>query len=518
MGNGDPRSSGHAGPAFAARLPDLALYGAVALVSLLIYGQTVGFPLIWDSASLITENPATRTFDPLTAFTAPTTIGGAGAAGDRVGQLYYYRPVLQVLISGWYQLAGANSALWHGLAVTLNIVACLLVFRLMRAMEQPRWAAFAVALLFAVNPGRVAGITSVYGLSNQFFGVFALAAFLCWVREARGWTLGFLALALGCRETAVLFPAIALFWALLFKKDRRAWGWLGAQVALVAAYLAARALVVETPGLTTVAPLTWANTVAVIVSNHLHSLAWPGWGAREYPMADYSDFSLQFVLSYAVLAGGVIALVWGAKRNRWVAFWLLWFGTWLSIHFNVGRFGDFLMAEKDNYLLALSFAVLFVAAARMARQYAPILCAAVVVAQGGLSAWRASYWHDPVTFFSSAIEHAPGFAPLYYNLGLALVDDQDFSAAAAAFRKTVQLVPNHSMAWNNLGNIRYMNRDLAGATRAWRNAYDADPGNMMAAYNLSLAYSRLGDRQTAAQYYARYLTLKAGKEAQAPPR
>lgn len=516
MTSGNPARLGGAGADLVERLPDLALYAFLGLVSILIYGQSIGFPLIWDSASLITENPATRTFDPLSAFTTPTTIGPEGYVGDKVDQIHYYRPVLRLLISGWYQVAGESAALWHALAVFLNIAAVFLVFRLMRAMNQPRWVAMTVALLFAVNPGRVSGVTWIYSLSNQFFGVFVLAAFLCWVREARWWSLGFLALALGCRESAILFPAIALVWELLFKTEKRAWAWLGAHGALAAGLVVARFLVVGTVEWAAPSPLVWLNTVAVITSGHLHSLVWPNWGVRFYPLEDISSFSPRLLLSYGVLASGLIALGWGLKRNRWVAFWLLWFGVWLSIHFSVGRFGDFLMAEKNNYLLALSFAVLLIAVSQLARRYALVLCAVVAVAQAGLSAWRVTHWRDPVTYFSSAIEQAPRFPALQYGLAMAHVTAKDYSGAEAAFLRTIELVPGHSMAWNNLGNIRYMRQDVAGAIKAWRRAFDADSGNMMAAHNLSLGYSRIGDRQAAARYYSHYLKLRAAQAT--PPR
>lgn len=498
------------------RIPTWALYLLLALISLAIYGQSIGFPLIWDSAQLITENPSIRAFDPIGAFAAPTTIGASGYSGQPFEQGGYYRPVLQLLFSGWYQLAGESSALWHGLALAVNVVTVMLAFRLMQAMKQPQWAAFAIVLLFAVNPGRVSAITLVYGLSNQFFGVFILSAFLCWVREERWWSLGFFLLALGCRETAVLYPLIALIWELLFKKENRPWVSLGAHVGLVAIYLVARHLVGATAGLTTLSPVVWLNCVVVILSSHLHSLAWPSWGVRYYPLEEFATLSLRALAGYGVLIGGLLALLWGWKRNRWVAFWLLWFGVWISVHFNVGQFGEFLMDEKNNYLLALSFAALFVSLAKLSREYALVLCLAVVVAQGGLSAWRASHWHDPITFYSSAIEQAPQFATLHYNLGNAHVDAEAFPEAEEAFLKTVELAPGHSMAWNNIGNIRYMRQDLPGAARAWQNSFNANPMNMMAAHNLSLAYSRLGDQEAAALYYSRYLKLKALQTAPLP--
>lgn len=498
------------------RLPAWALYAVLALVSLAIYGQTVGYPLIWDSAQLILNNPTIRSFDPVAAFTMPTSIDSGEFTGDPGSVLQYYRPVLQLIMSGWYQIAGENAAPWHALAVLANIAAVILAFHLVRAMGQPRWAAFAVALLFAVNPGRVAGIASVYGLSDQTFGIFILAAFLCWVREARGWALAFLALALGCRETAILFPLVTLAWELLFReRGERPWAWLARLCGLVAAYLAVRGLVVGGAPLTALPPLQLLNAITAITANHVLSIIWPGWGVHEYPMEDFSALSARILASYAVLSAGVAGLAWGVKRNRWAAFWLLWFGIWLSIHFNVGRFGEYLMAEKNNYLLALSFAAIFVAAARLAGRHALAVCAVVAVLHGGLAAWRATHWRDPVVFFASAIESTPNFATLHYNLAGTYIQREDFSNAEKAYLETVKVNPRHSMAWNNLGNIRYIKTDVAGAAEAWRKALDANSDNMMAAYNLSLAYKKLGDPEAAARYYSHYLKLKtaAGKSS-----
>lgn len=492
------------------RLPAWTLYALLALVSLAIYGQTVGFPLIWDSSGLILYNPAIRSFDPVTAFAAPTAVGTDGYAGDPLAQLEYYRPVLQLILSGWYRIAGQSPAWWHALSVLADIASVILAFHLVRAMGQPRWVAFAIAMLFAANPGRVAGVAWVYSLSDQTFGLFILAAFLCWVREARGWALAFLALALGCRETAVLFPLVALSWELLFRqREERAWGWLAALCGLVAAFLVAHGLVAGSAGLTSLPPVRLFNSIAVIVANHVLSILWPGWGVHEYPLEDYSAFSLRVLLSYAVAGAGLAALAWTLRRNSWAAFWLLWFGIWLSIHFNVGLFGEFLMAEKNNYLLALSFAALFVAAAQVAGRYALAVCAVVLVLHGGLAAWRTSHWRDPVIYFTSAIASTPGFATLHYNLAGAYRAREDFVRAEQAYLDTIAVDPRHSMAWNNLGNIRFMRKDIRGAAQAWQTAFDASPSNMMAAYNLSLAYARLGDPAAAARYRAIYQQLKA---------
>ena len=55
------------------------------------------------------------------------------------------------------------------------------------------------------------------------------------------------------------------------------------------------------------------------------------------------------------------------------------------------------------------------------------------------------------------------FAPAWFNLGVALTQLEDFSAAAAAYEQTLQLRPNYAPAWFNLGAVaaRVERRELA---------------------------------------------------------
>jgi lipoprotein NlpI len=56
--------------------------------------------------------------------------------------------------------------------------------------------------------------------------------------------------------------------------------------------------------------------------------------------------------------------------------------------------------------------------------------------------------------FREVIRTRPGFAQAHFNLGVALARQKKFSAAAAAFQKTLELDPSNNAAREQLGIAR----------------------------------------------------------------
>jgi len=80
----------------------------------------------------------------------------------------------------------------------------------------------------------------------------------------------------------------------------------------------------------------------------------------------------------------------------------------------------------------------------------------------------------------------------WYNLGNGFCTTQEFSAAAAAYQRAVQLQPDYGPAWNNLGTIEAMAGNTRAALRDYRQA--ATLGDGLGAAN----YARLEQALSAA--------------------
>jgi tetratricopeptide (TPR) repeat protein len=94
----------------------------------------------------------------------------------------------------------------------------------------------------------------------------------------------------------------------------------------------------------------------------------------------------------------------------------------------------------------------------------------------------------------------------YNRQGLALLQEDRFAEAEAAFRKSAAGNPEGAAApLNNLG-VAYFSADQPDkAVGAFRDAVSRDPGNPEAHYNLGLAYLSAGNKVAA---YAEFLNLR----------
>jgi tetratricopeptide (TPR) repeat protein/TolB-like protein/DNA-binding winged helix-turn-helix (wHTH) protein len=99
-----------------------------------------------------------------------------------------------------------------------------------------------------------------------------------------------------------------------------------------------------------------------------------------------------------------------------------------------------------------------------------------------------------------------GSAAGWANLGTAYMLAADFTSAAPAFEKAIELEPR-STFYSNLGLMRYYLGDFAGAIEAHRRATELSPGNYLAWSNLGDAYYASGRGGEAREAFATALEV-----------
>ncbi|MDE3089677.1 MAG: hypothetical protein KGJ80_09905 [Chloroflexota bacterium] len=135
----------------------------------------------------------------------------------------YFRPVGHAFTLLDYVLGGTDPLVYHLTNLAFHLLATFQVFVLTRLLTRRRLPAIIAALLFGVLPvhaGAVSWIAARYDVIAGFFYLTALIFFI--LSERRSMTLyyvaalGFFALALASKETAITFPAIVLLYDILF--------------------------------------------------------------------------------------------------------------------------------------------------------------------------------------------------------------------------------------------------------------------------------------------------------------
>lgn len=157
--------------------------------------------------------------------------------------LRFYRPVAFWLMKLQYTLVGWHPTGAHVFSLLWHLIAAMLVYTLAhKCIGRRRWGAVAAAL-FAAHPGHVSTVYWIACQTELMVVTFILASLLSYSRYSNwptplfadrwriangpgvpgghvGWLIGsflFFALALGCRENAVVLPVLAVAGDLLVR-------------------------------------------------------------------------------------------------------------------------------------------------------------------------------------------------------------------------------------------------------------------------------------------------------------
>ncbi len=84
----------------------------------------------------------------------------------------------------------------------------------------------------------------------------------------------------------------------------------------------------------------------------------------------------------------------------------------------------------------------------------------------------------------TAVKIAPNYAISHCNLGMALLDMENYDGSLAALQRAIEINPNFATAHNNIGTALRKKLDFAGAEKSYRTALQHDPDEANAHNNL----------------------------------
>ena len=116
--------------------------------------------------------------------------------------------------------------------------------------------------------------------------------------------------------------------------------------------------------------------------------------------------------------------------------------------------------------------------------------------------------HDKsIPLLRKALQLKPNYPEAHNNLGVALKEQGDLTAAIASYKNALQLKPNHPEAHNNLGTALKEQGDLNAAIASYNNALQLKPNHPETHYNLGVALQEQGDLDEALINHKRALEL-----------
>jgi hypothetical protein len=436
----------------------------------------------------------------------------------------YYRPMVTVSYGLDALLSGARPIGYHLTNLALHAVASVLFLAVLRRFAMPPLVAGITAIAFAVHPALTAAVAWIPGRNDSLLAVFALGAWLFFLRDrsltsqsererktgrredGRDWDangsagaraidrtmhMGLFALALLTKETAIALPLVWLLQAVLVgpRPEGRAfygagWALLVGTVVLLHRALSGGVNAVSAGALAGNLPQLFACLGKVVFPVDPTVLAapedvspWPGLiaalgiaagtrfvhGVRPAVVA-FGMSAFVLLLLPVLAAPGTLVL-----DNR---LYLPACGALLAVA-EIGRAAAFERAEplEPKLFVALSAIALLVLVA--------------------ITAGYEESFRDPRAFARAAVSGAPHSALAHFCLGKAYQTDGEDDRALAEYETSLALGPGE-VVHNNIAVIHMAHARWADAERELREELAADPRYARAYGNLAIVLRHEG--------------------------
>lgn len=508
----------------------------LVLIMVAIFQGVIANGFVYDDERQLVDNPFIRNahlWRNIFSGSVWSFLGGQSRGN-------FYRP-LQIFCY-WlvYRLVGADAAVYHLMGLVFYAGALVLVFRLGRDLLGSELAAFAGALLWALQPLHVEPVAWISGTPDVGCGFFYLLAFWLFVRaeqaedrRALRHLLAVLAYlpALFFKETALSLPLLLLTYWLFFPTGEPWWSrsrlarWLP-YVATVFLYLGIRIAIM---GHFSTTAQVWGINLRVVgaalglLGQHAKLFFWP------VHLNVFRTFDLRASLlspwpwlTLLVLLG----TLWLRKREPALAFLLIWWLVTLLPVTDYRQLSYPLVAERFSYLpsFGLSMAIAWLALVcpsvdgfpRLQSPWRPPAIVAGLLLLGCFWAFQdvraIPNWRDTQILYNYSLREAPdaGLVRVHHALVLQFVHG-DLDGAAREYQTALRLnrasfMPLAWVAYDSyigLGQIANLRGNREEAVEYFQKAVRTAPHNSQAFDFLGSLYFPRQDYAQAAEYFQR---------------
>jgi hypothetical protein len=357
-----PQSSG-AGKKQAAKHPRSPQTNALALLIILVLTCIVYIPVLsagfvnWDDPDYVTDNPIIKDFSNLEMmFTRPVQ-------GN-------YHPLTMLTLALNYSLSGFEPWSYHVFNLIFHLVNCFLVFRLAMVLSGNNLIiAFTTSLLFGIHPMHVESVAWVSERKDVLYSLFFLAGLISYTkyvdtdsRKNYVLTIIFLILSLLSKPAAVIFPVV-LFCIDLLRKRSFDIRLLTEKIpffllSLIMAYITYTAQ--QEKGATAGADIFGLGTRILMgfygIMMYFIKMVLPIDLSPFYPFAPVNkDLPATYYIAPLFSLALFVLIFYSLKRNRVVAFGILFYLANLLLVLQFIPIGSAIIADRYTYLPYIGF-------------------------------------------------------------------------------------------------------------------------------------------------------------------
>lgn len=504
--------------------PDLIILLALAIVTLITYGQVVGHQFIFlDDGAYIKDNPVVN---------RGLTLAGLGWAFTA----FYagnWHPLTWIAHMVDSQLFGMNAGGHLFMNALIHAANACLVFWVLRRMTNAKWPSAFVAVVFALHPLHVESVAWAAERKDTLSTFFGLLSLLAYVRYAEfpsgrryALTAFMLVLGLMSKPMLVTWPFVMLLldywplkrmsceWSVIRPLLREKLPFLGivAVSCVVTLFAQSHEGAVRTFGEVSFA-LRLSNAL-VSYAKYLLLTFWPRDLAVWYPLP-LSGIPAWQIIGAALLLVGITAFCLYQRKVRpyLIVGWLWFLGTLVPV-IGLVQVGNQAMADRYYYIpsIGLFIALVFglvdaTKALRVSRPFGIALASGSLLILAALTFWEIGRWRDSVTLFEHTLAVTPPNLVIEYNLGHVMSEQGRYQEAALHFGKAVDIQPDFYQGLFNMGIMLSRQGRIADAVDYYRRALGVRPDSARAHMELGVALTKQSRNELAEEELRRALEL-----------
>ena len=504
----------------------LIVLSLFALITILVYANSLYSPFIWDDQYLIAENHFIKSFRYIPEiFKHHLYYSSAGVSN-------FYRPLQNLFLMVDYRLWKANPIGYHITNIIFHISCGFLIYLFINTLFKRRGVAFLVGLLFLVHPANSTVVNYIASRADSQATLFILLSLYLFVRYLRDAGQGFRYLiasiasfvfALLSKEIAVILPFLLLL-TMPFVTDRKR-GTIKDSIpffVILAIYGLLRLTVLNFASPSTVdapslyirlltAPEAFVRLAGLLFfPSHIHI-------EKSIP---YSSglFQLTTIVSLVILAAMIGSIFWVKRYSRMALFGLSWFFLALLPMSNIVPINA-TMADHWLYLSSLGFFLCVVGGSadliersspdikRFFKGLSLFLIAGALLTFSYLTVQQNNIWRDPLRFYQLALEHSPNSYRAHNEIGIIYLGQDRLDMAISEFKQAVALNPMFDQAYDNMGVAYDKKGDFDNAISQYKRALEINPNNPKIYNNLGNAYNKTNRLNDAEETYKKALRL-----------
>ena len=525
------------------------VFGAAALLALLLHLPTLRYGFVWDDGQLILHNPYLARTNPIDILTRDFWHNPEMETGKDDNA--YYRPLTNLSFYVDRKAWALRPTGYHLTNVVLNAAVVFLMCLLLWELFGSVWLAGLGGLLVGIHPAMNCVVTFISNRTYLLALFFLLVSAYAFARGQRGrariWPVlfgGSLLLSALALEASLVFAAVAAAWLLVNRtRYRRLPVWIAAIASPMAVYFLLRFGIARVPFTGSVMYRAIADPLRIInaFGQQLQLLVFPFNQKVIYVLSKpFTSFSIYTILGLLFLGLPLYAVIrlgrkglrtedGGRKTEDRRTRGLLparetarlgWLGyTWMVLLLLPFAHLVFLgPAGRILYLAAPGALILLAALFRASVRKQPTARVAYAVVLLYMAAFavqtlrRNPIWHDEFSLSQTMVREAPGSAGGHLNFGTALANAGRKEEAIEQFRVAESIDTNYVAPHISFAFALIDQGDLPDAIRELREVVRLQPESPKARNDLALTLRRNGQLDSAIVEYEEALRLDPNSE------